>query len=664
MLGILIAPLFFNGAAIWVTATAIFAVALLQFLKLSSKSRITCVLLSLAIGFVWLRIFSAIFLFNADFLDGEHLAVRGKITDITPYESGYAKYELKIEKTNQFPATRAVLYAKGNSDLRENDIISAAAQCESANKNDRAAYYKSEGVSMLLTAYEPPALVEKGRLPISSALAKSAESKLSEESGAMLSAMLFGKKDNLSAELAYNSTRSGIRHIFVVSGMHITIISGALLSLLRKLRLKRQIANSLALVGVWAAVLFTGAGIPSVRAGIMMSCLLIGGLFFKKSDSLNSLMISAIIICFMNPFAITSASFLLTFSSTCGVVLFSRKLKDWLTKRIKTENRIIQSVLGTLSVTLAANVGMFPATLLIFKGVSLAAPITNILILPVMTAVLLLGLLLTVFGEIYGLGSAVSFVLEWLLTGIRWVSGLIAEFRYSYLGLNYDYVRLWAILSAAFLILVFVIMKSRKEVLRAVPCCFAALLISFCVYSLYNRSDITIKVLGDDEIKSVAVRYRGVSVGIILEGGDYAAKDIGEYFQSVNIDNISCLADLEGKSDKPIMRRTAEFEKEPKDGQYSIGGEYLIFEDKNFSFKLKDGAAIINSKGESAVITNDISAIISNKYDYVFLFSEYDKKIKIFSKDCVILLKRPALERNAIADQFINGYSNEPEFIL
>lgn len=58
-----------------------------------------------------------------------------------------------------------------------------------------------------------------------------------------------------------------------------------------------------------------------MRAGFMMLVMLLGTLLSKQSDSLNSLGIALVILCFVNPYCVMSLGLRLSFLSTLGIIV-------------------------------------------------------------------------------------------------------------------------------------------------------------------------------------------------------------------------------------------------------------------------------------------------------------------------------------------------------
>lgn len=137
--------------------------------------------------------------------------------------------------------------------------------------------------------------------------------RLDHEDVSMLNAMLFGNRTLLASDLRDAFQRTGTFHLFVVSGLHIALVATALFWLLRRLRLPEGPAVLIAILVTTAYALLTGFGVPAQRALLMTSIYLIALWLDRQSSALNALGFAAGIILALDPRALLSASFQMTF---------------------------------------------------------------------------------------------------------------------------------------------------------------------------------------------------------------------------------------------------------------------------------------------------------------------------------------------------------------
>lgn len=136
--------------------------------------------------------------------------------------------------------------------------------------------------------------------------------RLTLDDTAMLGAMLFGDRTQLSATQRAGFERTGTFHLFVVSGLHVALLTGALFWLLRKCRIPEVPAVGLTVVLALAYALLTGFGVPAQRALAMSSLYLIARAVDRERSGLNALGVAALLILLADPRALYTASFQMT----------------------------------------------------------------------------------------------------------------------------------------------------------------------------------------------------------------------------------------------------------------------------------------------------------------------------------------------------------------
>lgn len=237
---------------------------------------------------------------------------------------------------------------------------------------------------------------------------------LPEPHASLLAGLLTGTRRGLSQKLSDNFRRAGLTHIVAVSGYNVTIILALFGGMLFWIPIKKRFLP-LSLAACLFA-LFVGAGAPVVRATIMG----ILGLLAISTEriAITRLLIlwTAFLMLIWNPLLLWyDASFQLSFLAVIGL----SELSPWL-------NRVFKKLPSTLAIkeslvaTVAAQIATIPLSILLFRQFSLIAPLSNILVAPLIPLSMLLGAVATVCSFIWqplGLfvGSFAWFTLELIL---------------------------------------------------------------------------------------------------------------------------------------------------------------------------------------------------------------------------------------------------------
>jgi len=220
---------------------------------------------------------------------------------------------------------------------------------------------------------------------------------LPEPHAALLMGILLGIKSALPADLSAALATVGLTHIVVVSGYNLSVIAGVLGSLTEK-RLGPRLALLASLAGVFAFTLMTGASAAVVRAAIMVSLTLLARYLGRQTEALTSLGLAAALMAGLNPQIPWDIGFQLSFLATLGLVSVSPLLEKWL-------QGLPALVRSPLAVTLAAQIMTTPVIVGNFQRLSLIAPLSNLLVLPVVPILMALGAVLLGVGLFWPAGA-------------------------------------------------------------------------------------------------------------------------------------------------------------------------------------------------------------------------------------------------------------------
>ena len=151
-----------------------------------------------------------------------------------------------------------------------------------------------------------------------------------EENGALLAAMLLGERTFLSEETQNLYKAAGALHVIAVSGLHISLLGLGLYRLLRRIFDAQAPAAVISVLCMAAYVFLVGNPPSAVRAFIMFAMGLLAGYWKRTLDTPTALSLSAALILMGNPFYIGQSSFLLSFLAILAIAVFQPALKECL----------------------------------------------------------------------------------------------------------------------------------------------------------------------------------------------------------------------------------------------------------------------------------------------------------------------------------------------
>lgn len=206
------------------------------------------------------------------------------------------------------------------------------------------------------------------------------------EAAPIVVALLTGDRSGISAERRETFAASGTAHVLALSGLHVGILSLALFVLLSWIpnRWIRLLLFSLVLV---AYSLLTGGAPSIVRASMMAIFFLTGRTIGRASRPLNTLALAGLLLLVADPHALFDVGFQLSFAAVGGILLFYARTTKLLERVAPLLFRAtpIAWLVRLLLVTLAAQLGTLPLTILYFDGVPILSPITNLAVIPLVT---------------------------------------------------------------------------------------------------------------------------------------------------------------------------------------------------------------------------------------------------------------------------------------
>jgi competence protein ComEC len=242
-----------------------------------------------------------------------------------------------------------------------------------------------------------------------------------EQEVSVAEALLIGYRDDLDRDLVQAYSNTGVVHVIAISGLHLGLIYWLLLFLLKpldkhkKLRwLKPIIAVSL----LWIFSLLTGAGASVVRAAFMFTIIAMGDMLGKKGNIYNSMAVSAFIMLLWNPFLLWDVGFQLSYAAVLSIVLFMKPIYHW----FSISNKLLDKGWQLCAVTLSAQILTLPLCMYHFHQAPNLFLITNIVAVPLSSAILFGEILLIAVSFSPLLSNAVGFILSYLL---KWMNDFI-----------------------------------------------------------------------------------------------------------------------------------------------------------------------------------------------------------------------------------------------
>ena len=469
-------------------------------------------------------------------LKGETAEISGVLCEL-PYKY-YDRYYYKI-KTNDYTVLVSSRY---KIKIEPYDTLNATVKFygETDISNDLYNFSKGITIRASVDSLKPKTVIKNDNKPLyyyalmaRKYMSDKINSLLPEREAGFVNSLLTGDKYQLEDNEKQILRASGISHIVVISGFHVSVITHLLLGFFMLVTRKRKkLSSALCIVFLLFYMAVTGFHAPVVRADTMQIFILAAKILSKKSDSFNILGFSALLICFINPYAVADVSFIMSFSATFGILLISRKIYLWVLERISTNKlkTLIKSLTDIFAVSLSAYIFVLPATIIFFKQAAVYAIITNLFVSFAVTLLIYTAVFMVITG-LPPLVWIVCFLTDYILN----VAEAVANLPFALISASQEFVPFWLIAA----VIVGIVILSFRLGKNAVKIYAVITVMSFIILSV---SDSLIK---KDSIKiSVLDVGDGISCVVNCNNRTYLLSSGGSYYKSTALDDYltdSCI---------------------------------------------------------------------------------------------------------------------------
>ncbi len=197
-----------------------------------------------------------------------------------------------------------------------------------------------------------------------------------ERDGPLVRALVLAEQFDLDPELRARWADAGIIHMVSVSGLHVSIIAGALIALLSATGLSRARAECGAILLLVAYIAWIGAPPPAVRSA-GMTILVVLSRWMQRPTSPWAVWASGSALSLVEPRVVLDLGWQLSVAGMAGLMATSR----W-TERVRRFVPWQRTILEGIIATGVATVATAPIIAWTFGRISVAALITNLVAAP------------------------------------------------------------------------------------------------------------------------------------------------------------------------------------------------------------------------------------------------------------------------------------------
>jgi competence protein ComEC len=232
-----------------------------------------------------------------------------------------------------------------------------------------------------------------GRLPAAERLRRGARARVDAMFGSqspLAASVLLAQRDALDRDVRDRFARAGLSHLLAISGLHVGLVCGMLLLAGSLLRLGRRRSAAFAAAGTVAYVLLLGAPHSAVRAALQLVLLLAASMLQRPTRPESLVAAAALTILIMDPGALLSPGFQLSFAGVAGLLALRPPLLHLLGGAVpgREAGRVRRWLADALATSIAATLATAPVVAWHFGQVAPIGIAANLVAIPLLSLAL------------------------------------------------------------------------------------------------------------------------------------------------------------------------------------------------------------------------------------------------------------------------------------
>lgn len=296
---------------------------------------------------------------------------------------------------------------------------------------------------------------------------------------AIAKALVLGVTDGLDNELENAYSASGAMHVLAVSGLHVGIIYGLLLFLLKPLQKRassRWVIAALSLICLWMYAFVTGLSPSVLRAVTMFSFMVIARPMGWTTNIFNTLAASAFILLLYNPYLIMSVGFQLSYLAVMGIISLQRPLYNlWTAPHV-----FLDKIWQITTVSIAAQIATFALGLLYFHQFPVYFLFSNLFVIPGSFVILVGGILVLFTSFIPPVAEGIGWVTEYSIRVINWGVFAVEKLPFSLINqVHITTLQCWLLIGMILGLMFLFLYKRFTGLLFSVGCVFVFVILQW-----------------------------------------------------------------------------------------------------------------------------------------------------------------------------------------
>ncbi|MFA3782051.1 DNA internalization-related competence protein ComEC/Rec2 [Melioribacteraceae bacterium 4301-Me] len=481
----------------------------------------------------------------------------GKVESLELLQNDRFSFELNVEATqfNNFKSTKKYLsivnvydshnklnklvnVLKPGNKIKVKGTLTEPRGQRNPGEFDYRRYLNDKGIASILSTYNTSnlliidssksifkSIVYEIRLRINNRIKKLYDS----TTAGLIKSLLLADKKEISFSDKGNFINAGVMHVLAVSGLHVGYILLIFLFLLSRINI--YLRYIFTILGLVVFLIITNSPPSVFRAVVMAVIFIISVMTNRNYNGYNALALSALVVLLIKPTELFNAGFQLSFLAVLSILYFYPLFNNTI-NRLNVKSNMLKSLLLFISVSIAAQVGTLPITIIYFQKLSLIAIFTNLIVIPLVGIIVGLAILsLAVSYLSFGVALVYASVTNFLSSFLFWIINKTGSIKYSHLYLNHfsNLDLFFYFISLLFLVIFFKKFSSLKS---KIILCFLVI-VNYAAFSTLDdnsflaKNKLTIVAIDVGQGDSFLIKFPNGTSALIDAGNSTSSYDNG-----------------------------------------------------------------------------------------------------------------------------------------
>lgn len=262
-------------------------------------------------------------------------------------------------------------------------------------------------------------------------LSQAIQSRVPADVAGVAAAITTGDRSAIPPEVTEALRGANLAHLLAISGLHMGLLAGFTFAVVRiglalipflALRINgKRVAAAVALTAATAYLLLSGGSVSTERAFVMTAVVLVAVMLERRALTLRAVAVAAIVVLILQPEALLSPGFQMSFAATAALVGFFGMVRD---HEVSLGPKWCRPVVSVVLSSLVAGAATAPFAAMHFNLVAHYGLLANVVSVPVMGIVVMPSAVMAAILAPLGLEGGPL----WVMTqGLRWILA-VAEF--------------------------------------------------------------------------------------------------------------------------------------------------------------------------------------------------------------------------------------------